>query len=109
MQSPTGGTTLMDAHGAGAQRSDRKTGSVSNYPQGSGPQGDVVRINNYVRLVRGANVTLTTNTAGVTATPSAPIGQPPRQGQPPAQGQGQRPVLGQSIQSGWPVIELAAE
>jgi hypothetical protein len=102
MQSPTGGTTLMDAHGAGAQRSDRKTGSVSNYPQGSGPQGDVVRINNYVRLVRGANVTLTTNTAGVTATPSAPIGQPPRQGQPPAQGQGQRPVLGQSTQSGQP-------
>ena len=48
-----GGTpTLMDVHGAGAQRSDPKTGNTDDYPQGHGPQGDVVRINNYVRCVR---------------------------------------------------------
>ncbi len=44
--------SLMDVHGAGAQRSDPKTGSPAAYPQGHGPQGDVIRINNFVRLVR---------------------------------------------------------
>ncbi|TCL64438.1 hypothetical protein EV196_107145 [Mariniflexile fucanivorans] len=34
-----------------AYRSDTKTGNVSDYPQGRGPPGDVIRINNYVRLV----------------------------------------------------------
>jgi len=43
---------LMDVHGAGAQRSDPKAGSASRFPQGRGPQGDVIRIDNYVRLVR---------------------------------------------------------
>jgi len=43
---------LMDVHGAGAQRSDPKTGNPSDFPQGHGPQGDVVRISHYVRLVR---------------------------------------------------------
>nr|WP_292965115.1 MULTISPECIES: DUF1566 domain-containing protein [unclassified Allomuricauda] len=43
---------LMDVHGAGAQRSDPKTGNADDYPEGHGPQGDVIRINNYVRLVR---------------------------------------------------------
>ncbi len=46
---------LMDVHGAGSQRSDPKTGSAGDYPQGNGPQGDVVRVNNYVRLVRDMN------------------------------------------------------
>ena len=45
-------STLMDVHGAGAQRSDPKTGNASDYPQGHGPQGDVIRITNYVRCVR---------------------------------------------------------
>jgi hypothetical protein len=54
--------TLRDVHGAGAQRSDPKSGSVTSYylgvdlsgnsVYGQGPQGDVIRINNYVRLVR---------------------------------------------------------
>jgi len=44
--------TLTDVHGAGAQRSDPKTGDASDYPTGHGPQGDVRRITNYVRLVR---------------------------------------------------------
>lgn len=45
---------VMDVPGAGAQRSDPKTG---NAYLGHGPQGDAVRINNYVRLVRGGTVT----------------------------------------------------
>lgn len=43
---------LMDVHGAGAQRSDFKTGNAADYPAGRGPHGDVVRIAHYVRLVR---------------------------------------------------------
>jgi hypothetical protein len=42
----------MDVHGAGAQRSDPKTGSPDAFPHGRGPQGDAIRIYNYVRLVR---------------------------------------------------------
>lgn len=42
----------LDVHGAGAQRSDPKVGNPADYPDGRGPQGDAVRIYNYVRLVR---------------------------------------------------------
>ena len=44
---------LLDVHGAGSQRSDPKVGDPDDYPYGHGPQGDVIRIFNYVRLVRG--------------------------------------------------------
>ena len=44
---------MIDVHGAGAQRSDPKSGDPANFPFGRGPQGDVIRIYNYVRLVRG--------------------------------------------------------
>jgi len=50
----------VDVHGAGAQRSDPKSGDPSQYPTGHGPQGDAIRIFNYVRLVRGG-VTVTPN------------------------------------------------
>jgi hypothetical protein len=43
----------LDVHGAGAQRSDPKQGDPADYPQGRGPQGDAIRILNYVRCVRG--------------------------------------------------------
>jgi hypothetical protein len=43
----------MDVHGAGAQRSDPKSGDPAHYPEGRGPQGDAIRIYNYVRAVRG--------------------------------------------------------
>ena len=43
----------IDVHGAGAQRSDPKSGNTSKFADGRGPQGDAVRIENYVRLVRG--------------------------------------------------------
>ncbi len=42
----------IDVHGAGAQRSDPKMGNPDDYPEGHGPQGDAIRIYNYVRLVR---------------------------------------------------------
>jgi hypothetical protein len=50
---PTLGAWL-DVHGAGAQRSDPKEGNPADFPQGRGPQGDAIRIYNYVRLVRDA-------------------------------------------------------
>ena len=43
----------VDVHGAGAQRSDPKAGDPAMFPHGRGPQGDVIRIYNYVRLLRG--------------------------------------------------------
>ncbi len=47
---------LMDVHGAGAQRSDPKSGDPADFEYGNGPQGDVVRIYNYVRCVRSADI-----------------------------------------------------
>ena len=47
---------LYDVHGAGAQRSDPKAGDPEDYPTGFGPQGDVIRIYNYVRVVRDADL-----------------------------------------------------
>ncbi len=48
------GASWMDVHGAGAQRSDPKVGDPADFPYGRGPQGDAIRIYNYVRLVRDA-------------------------------------------------------
>jgi hypothetical protein len=42
----------VDVHGAGAQRSDPKAGDPDAFPTGFGPQGDAIRITNYIRLVR---------------------------------------------------------
>ncbi len=52
MRDPFGNYQLMDVHGAGCQRSDPKMGNASDFPHGRGPQGDAIRILNYVRLVR---------------------------------------------------------
>ena len=49
----SGAYRLLDVHGAGAQRSDPKAGDPQDFPHGRGPQGDVIRIYNGVRLVRG--------------------------------------------------------
>ena len=43
----------LDVHGAGSQKSDILVGNPASYPYGRGPQGDAVRIYNFVRLVRG--------------------------------------------------------
>ena len=58
----SGNYYLLDVHGAGAQRSDPKSGNVTDYflgydmygdpVYGHGPQGDVIRIENHVRCVR---------------------------------------------------------
>jgi len=54
MQDRQSGTyQLLDVHGAGSQRSDPKMGSATRYPRGRGPQGDVIRIKNLLRCVRG--------------------------------------------------------
>lgn len=52
---PRGGgmMRLLDVHGAGAQRSSPKSGDESRLPIGMGPQGDVLRIYNFARCVRG--------------------------------------------------------
>ncbi|BCS89306.1 DUF1566 domain-containing protein [Pseudodesulfovibrio sediminis] len=51
-----GAREFMDVHGAGAQRSDPKAGNSARYPQGHGPQGDDIRIDNSVRCVTGGGV-----------------------------------------------------
>jgi hypothetical protein len=53
------GTNLMDVHGAGAQRSDPKSGDSTSYPEYFGPQGDVRYVYNFVRCVRYADLTPT--------------------------------------------------
>jgi len=57
METPPGSGIfdLLDVHGAGAQRSDPKQGDPASWPYGRGPQGDVVRILNFVRPVRDAS------------------------------------------------------
>lgn len=54
METPpeSGSYQLLDVHGAGAQRSDPKSGDPADWPLGHGPQGDVIRIYNHVRCVR---------------------------------------------------------
>lgn len=47
---------LLDVHGAGAQRSDPKTGNPNNLPTFIGPQGDVRYVFNYVRCVRTESI-----------------------------------------------------
>lgn len=51
-----------DVHGAGAQRSDPKSGAGN--PYGHGPQGDVVRVSNYVRCVRSGAIAPTNDVDG---------------------------------------------
>jgi arylsulfatase A-like enzyme len=46
---------LLDVHGAGAQRSDPKTGLESDYPRYHGPQGDLQMVYNHCRCVREIN------------------------------------------------------
>ena len=62
-----------DVHGAGAQRSDPKSGNPADFPTGRGPQGDAVRILNYARCVRGGNVTLTPEGHPKDTRPAMPV------------------------------------
>ncbi len=83
---------LLDVHGAGAQRSDPKSGDPSDYPHGRGPQGDDIRINNFVRMVRNVDPSeVRLVQPDLTPLPSAsfshagpPDAQDPRRMRPPA-------------------------
>jgi hypothetical protein len=88
---------MLDVHGAGAQRSDQKSGDPSNLPVGQGPQGDVQSIYNYARCVRGGTATYTSGYMG-SGSSGGSQGQPPMGGQNNGQGQqsGQPPMGGQS-------------
>ena len=65
------GSGWIDVHGAGAQRSDPKSGDASDYPQSHGPQGDAQRVYNYVRCVRGG-VEETVQTGGEVTQSTSP-------------------------------------
>ena len=64
-KSSWGGYQLQDVHGAGAQRSDPKSGDPAAFPNGRGPQGDVIYIYNYVRLVRGGTAEYNSSGVGI--------------------------------------------
>ena len=90
MRPPSGEYELLDVHGAGAQRSDPKSGDAADYPYGNGPQGDVVRILNYARCVRGGGVLPAAgeeppegSSPAATPTQPAPQDGPPEGGSPP--------------------------
>jgi hypothetical protein len=92
---PTGNDTLVNVHGAGAQRSDPKSGDPADWAGGHGPQGDEIRIYNYVRCVRnGAQFVEVVGSGTGEPGVQSPVGnlppgnQPPDGGQPPT---GERP------------------
>ncbi|QDU55923.1 Lcl domain-containing protein [Aeoliella mucimassa] len=79
----TGTKQLLDVHGAGAQRCDPKLGDASRFVQGRGPQGDVVRIYNLVRCVRGGTaepVAAAPESHTANARPAAAAGRQPPSG-----------------------------
>jgi len=79
---PPGQEAWVDVHGAGAQRSDPKTGDPDDWPFGHGPQGDAIRIFNFVRCVRDSDLSsdqidadpVTPPEQHLLATPSPAIG-----------------------------------
>ncbi len=100
----SGQWVLLNVHGAGAQRSDPKDGNPANYPHGRGPQGDVIRIFNYVRCVRGGNEqsraafwSFGTGCSGSAGTPSV------------AAASGSRPVIGQTFVADVADLPLSAQ
>lgn len=48
-----------DVHGSGSQRSDPKEDDGTDYSDGFGPQGDAIRIENFVRCVRNDSTVTT--------------------------------------------------
>ncbi len=61
MSPNSGNYFLQDVHGAGAQRSDPKEGDPDDYPYGHGTKRDVIRIYNYIRLVRDVETATSTD------------------------------------------------
>ena len=93
----------MDVHGAGAQRSDPKTGDPADFPTYFGPQGDVSRLENYVRCVRGGVDNAIVKSSPVDETKSG-AAVPPGD----VQGQRRQQQQGSSIGRGQPQIDLAS-
>ncbi len=94
ISSPNGGTKqLLDVHGAGAQRSDPKSGNPASsiYAQGHGPQGDVVRITNYARCVRAGGVTFAPNGSPSALRPTVTLQSSGNMQSPQQPGGGQQP------------------
>jgi hypothetical protein len=82
MPGPDGVRRSMNVHGAGAQRSDPKSGDPKSpmYVNGQGPQGDEIRIYNYARAVRSidpASVRLVQPDLTPLPPSPAPAGPPP--------------------------------
>ncbi len=75
----------MNVHGAGAQRSDPKSGDPTSdkWASGLGPQGDEIRILNYVRAVRNIDA----NAVKQVQPDLKPLPKSPRPG-PPGMGEG---------------------
>ncbi len=97
----SGNMQFMDVHGAGAQRSDPKTGDPADYPTGHGPQGDVIRIYNYVRCVRnGATFNTDTEIATIPQTTGTTAPQPPENTSNPPGGGMEPPQEAQDACSG---------
>lgn len=93
----------IDVHGAGAQRSDPKSGVSADEIDGHGPQGDARRATNYVRCVRGGTATPSNGADPSTlnlSTANGPQGQPPAGGNDQSGGQNQQPPAGGNNQSG---------
>jgi hypothetical protein len=75
----SGNRVLMNVHGAGAQRSDPKAGDPADFSNINAPQGDIRRIYNYARCVRGSSsVGISSDTAvGANAqSDPSPVGSP---------------------------------
>jgi hypothetical protein len=98
----------LDVHGAGAQRSDPKTGDPADWPTGHDPQGDAIRIYNYVRCTRGGEVTVTPD-GDPDATPPAMMVESTSVQQDPAGGlPGSTPGQGGIPPGGGPPLEASA-
>ena len=86
------GGSWQDVHGAGAQRSDPKSGDAGNFPHGRGPQGDAIRILNYVRPVRNVDPkAVQLVEPDLKPLPEIPGMRPPPSGPPPGTDGGPRP------------------
>jgi len=94
MPGPGGERRALNVHGAGAQRSDPKSGDPKSPPWagGLGPQGDEIRIYNYARAVRNvapaAIGLVEPNLARLPPAPRRPWGPPGKPGMrlPPKRG-----------------------
>ncbi|MEZ4645664.1 MAG: DUF1566 domain-containing protein [Chloroflexota bacterium] len=96
----------LDVHGAGAQRSDPKTGDPDDWPTGHGPQGDAIRIYNVVRCVRDDGATTMAAGGETAVSPTATL---PTQTDTPPQADAAQPVPPTAPQNGPDLAAAAAQ